>query len=306
MVEATQKTDKPTAPDWAAPVAMLRPHHWVKNLLVFVPLGAAHMADPTAWIAAGLTFLCFSAVVSAGYIANDLIDREADRAHAEKSRRAIASGRVAPGVAVLVGLVLASAGLGVSAVALPTGVAAILALYLAGTLAYSRLLKRLLVIDISMIAGLLVLRLFAGGEAAHIAISHWLLAFAVFFFLGLAAVKRLAELTTTEAPGGTALPGRAYRVGDEAALTAIAAGAGFVSVLVMALYINDATAMGGYGRPEWMWGICAILAYWIARTVLLACRGEIAQDPVVFGLTDVASWIAVVLMGACLALAAFG
>lgn len=306
MVEAAARSSDTERQGRAAPLAMLRPHHWVKNLLIFVPLAAAHLADAAAWIAALITFVCFSAIVSAGYVANDLADRAADRAHPEKAHRAIAAGRVAPGIARASAVALAAAGLGAAALALPMAVALILALYLAGTLAYSLVLKRLLALDIVTIAGLLVLRLFAGGEAAAVQISHWLLAFALFFFLGLAAVKRLAELTSGGAPIGTRLPGRAYRVGDEPALTAIAAGCGFVSVLVLALYISDAAAAGAYGRPEWLWGICLILAYWIGRAILLACRGEIAQDPVVFGLTDLASWIAMGLIAACLTLAALG
>ncbi|MEM7189035.1 MAG: UbiA family prenyltransferase [Pseudomonadota bacterium] len=284
-------------------VSMLRPHHWVKNLLIFVPLGAAHANDLATWWAANLCFVCFCAVVSAGYIANDLMDLHADRSHARKSQRAVASGLISKRQAVLVAIGLATAGLGLGAMLLPLGVAFALTLYLAGTLAYSWRLKRVLMLDIATIAGLHLVRLFAGGEAAAIEISHWLLAFALFFFLGLAAVKRLAELTSTAATHGSILPGRAYRGGDEPALLAIAAGAGFVSILVMALFLNDVAATGAYAEPTFLWGICIVLAVWIGRVIILAARGQIAQDPIVFGLTDFGSWLALAIIANCFALA---
>jgi len=154
------------------------------------------------------------------------------------------------------------------------------------TTAYSLALKRRVVIDICVLAGLYTLRIIAGGVATGLTLSVWILAFSIFFFFALAAVKRQAELVDSGRRGKLAASGRGYAVEDLPVISMMAIGAGYVSVLVMALYVNAPSTQELYTRPEALWGICCVLLYWISRTVLLAHRGQMHDDPVVYAAKD--------------------
>ena len=149
-----------------------------------------------------------------------------------------------------------------------------------------------------MLALLYTLRIIAGAAVTGIALSMWLLSFSVFLFLSLAAVKRLSELVYIETEGGRGrAAGRAYTVEDRPVIAMIATSAGFLSVLVLALYIDSPEVAAMYARPEILWGLGLGLLYWIIRTVLLAHRGLVDQDPVVFALTDRVSRLTGVFVG---------
>jgi len=167
------------------------------------------------------------------------------------------------------------------------------------TTAYSLDLKRRTVIDICTLASLYTLRIVAGGAAAGIPLSVWLLAFSLFFFLSLAAVKRQAELIDTAKRGKLDVSGRGYQVDDLPLITQIAISAGYVSVLVMALYVNSPAVIDLYTYPIALWGVCLILLYWITRIVMITHRGRMDDDPVVFGAKDRVSQICFVVMLAC-------
>lgn len=264
----------------------LRPHQWLKNLLVFLPALAAHDLAPATLAAALLAFLAFSLVASGVYVLNDLLDLAADRAHPRKRRRPFASGAVpiAQGGPMAAGLLLAGLLAGAA-----TGSAAFLGtllLYWLLTLAYSLVLKRRLVIDICALAGLYTLRVMAGGAATGLPLSPWLVAFSIFVFLALAAVKRQAELVDGLASGRDRAAGRAYRSEDLPVVATMALAAGYVAVLVLALYVDSVQAGGLYGRPELLWGACPVLLYWLSRMVMLAHRGQMHDDPVVFAVQD--------------------
>jgi 4-hydroxybenzoate polyprenyltransferase len=271
-----------------AALALLRPHQWVKNLLVFVALVASHRWGQADALAAALQqFIAFCLVASAVYAVNDVLDREADAAHPGKRHRPVASGALAPAAALGLGAVLAVTG---AAIAWPLGLDAFaaLCLYALLALAYCTVLKRLLWADVLALAALYVLRVIAGAFAIVVVPSPWLLAFAGFLFGGLAALKRYGDLRQHEGGG---LPGRAYTAADQAPLLAIGGACGVVAVLVLALYVNSPDVRVLYTRPHWIWLLCPLLLYWLARLWSVAARARLDADPIVFALRDVASWV---------------
>ncbi len=269
-----------------APLRALRPHQWAKNLLVFLPLVGAHrLGDRAALQDALLAFVAFDLVASAAYVVNDLRDVEADRAHPEKRHRPFAAGALAPWHgAALVGLLLAGAA--ALAALLPGTFALLLAGYLVASLAYSFGLKRQVALDVLLLAGLYTARMFAGGFATGVPVSEWLASFAMFLFLSLAFAKRASELVRSE----RALPGRGYRPEDAQVVFSMGIAAGYLSVLVLALYVSSQDVRRLYARPAWLWGLCPLLLYWVSRLWVRARRGEVHHDPLIFALRDPVTW----------------
>ena len=273
----------------------LRPHQWAKNVLVFVPMLTAHRLEGEVFALSLMAFIAFSLVASAVYLLNDLLDLGADRAHPRKRARPFAAGALPLAQGGLMVPALVAAGLTV-ALPLGAGFVAVLGLYLVVTTAYSLYFKRQMVIDICVLAGLYTLRIFAGGEATGIVLSEWLLAFSIFVFFALAAVKRQAELVDGAAAGKSRPRGRGYEVDDLPMVSVMAMAAGYVSVLVMALYVTSPEVAALYSAPQALWGICLVQLYWISRVVLLTHRGQMHDDPVVFALRDRVSLACVFLV----------
>ncbi|OCX66815.1 prenyltransferase [Thioclava sp. SK-1] len=273
----------------------MRPHQWLKNLLVFIPMLTAHDIAVLTFMQSLMAFLSFSLVASSVYVLNDLLDLGADRAHPRKRRRPFASGalRIQDGtwmapVLLLVGACLAWL---VSWTFLGTMV-----LYYIVTMAYSLMLKRQLIVDICTLAVLYTMRIAAGAAATGLPLSVWLLAFSIFFFFSLAAVKRQAELVDGKASGKSKAHGRGYMIEDLPIVTNMAISSGFVSVLVMALYVNSPQVTVFYNQPAALWGICLVLLYWLSRMVMITHRGKMHDDPVVFAAKDRVSQICALLM----------
>jgi 4-hydroxybenzoate polyprenyltransferase/phosphoserine phosphatase len=275
----------------------LRPHQWAKNLLVFLPMLAAHRLDAATLGQSALAFLAFSLIASAIYLLNDLLDLDADRAHPRKRHRPFAAGRLSLAQGGLAVPGLLAAGLACAAV-LGLDFLGVMLGYIVVTTAYSMSLKRKMVIDICVLAGLYTLRIFAGGAATGIELSVWLLAFSIFLFFALAAVKRQAELVDLVAAGRETVRGRGYGVEDLPIVSGMAIASGYVSVLVMALYLTSPEVKALYDAPHLLWGICLVLLYWISRVVMLTHRGQMHDDPVVFALRDRTSRICVLLVAA--------
>lgn len=263
----------------------LRPHQWLKNLLLFLPLLAAHELGPLAMAQAILAFISFGLVASSVYVLNDLLDLPSDRAHPRKRNRPFASGRLALRHGSWLAPGLLGTGIALGAF-LGWTFLAVLGVYYVTTTAYSLWLKRLPVVDICTLAALYTLRIAAGAAATSIPISIWLMAFAIFFFFSLAAVKRQAELVDAIKAGRDLNARRGYRAEDLPLVMMMAVGAGYVSILVMALYVNSLAVTALYSMPEVLFGICAVLLFWISRVVMLAHRGEMHDDPVVFAARD--------------------
>lgn len=269
----------------------LRPHQWSKNVLVFVPvLTSLSLFRPPALVAGALAFVAFSLCASAIYVVNDLVDLASDRAHPEKRRRPFASGQLplSAGPPLAVGLLVAS--FSMAALTLPPAFPLALLAYLAATLLYSFVIKSRLMIDVITLACLYTVRVHAGGVATGIVVSEWLMAFSVFFFLSLAFVKRYVELQRApepprERPEAT-LKGRGYRVSDIELIETMGPTAGYLSVLVLALYLQSDAVRELYRSPRLLWPICVLLLYWISRIWFLAKRRELPGDPVSFALRD--------------------
>lgn len=295
QVTDVERVITPSRPGLKTYLKGLRVHQWLKNLLVFVPLIAAHAWDSTAGVqAALLAFLAFSLCASAVYVLNDLVDLEADRRHVRKRQRPFASGLIPIWQGSLMIPVLLAGALGF-ATALPASFIMVLAFYFCLTLAYSLVLKRRVIVDVLMLAGLYTLRVIAGGAATGIVPSFWLLAFSMFIFLSLAVVKRYSELLITLQQHKDQPAGRGYTVQDLPVLMSIGTGSGMVAVLVFALYINNPEITDIYSNPLWLWLVPPLLLYWVSRLWMKAHRGEVDDDPVVFAVRDWQSLLVVAL-----------
>lgn len=276
-------------------LAALRPHQWLKNVLVFVPLFASQSFTGMHIIQAVLAFMAFSLVSSSGYVLNDLMDLRADRAHPRKCKRPLAAGRVPIAHGTMMVPLLLVAGL-LTALLGGTGLLGVIFGYFVLTTVYSTWLKQRAVADIGTLAGLYTLRIIAGGVATGLGLSVWLLAFSMFFFFALAAVKRLAELVDLEKRGIRTAKRRGYHVDDAPLISQMTTASGYISVLVLALYLNTFAVQRLYTAPWMLWGICLVLMYWISRVVLVTHRGKMEDDPIVYAIRDRTSLICILLV----------
>lgn len=301
--------------DQAAPVKVflkaIRLHQWAKNTLIFVPLLLAHSwTRPNAFgalLGALIAFFSFGLCASATYIVNDLLDLEADRKHHTKRRRAFASGNLSAitGVGIVVIFLLTSLLLALALPSLvarsgaplvsPRGMVAWLCIYAVTTTAYSFVLKRIVLMDVIVLSLLYTIRIFTGSAASGIPVSNWLAGFSVFFFLSLAFVKRFAELENLKMRDEAPSNGRGYIVSDIEQLRSFGTAAGYASVVVLMLYINNLD-LKLYHHPTRLWLLLPVLLMWISQLWLLASRGELNEDPVVYAITDKRSLLLGVLL----------
>ena len=265
-----------------------RVHQWAKNVLIFVPLLLAHSLNTRSLLEALTAFVCFSLCASSTYIVNDLLDIEADRRHPRKRRRPFAAGDLQAKTGVLLSAALLALSFVLAAI-LSAKFLGFLLLYLVSTLSYSLYLKRIVLVDVVLLAGLYTLRLLAGAAACTIAISPWLAGFSIFLFLSLAFVKRFAELQNIRAAGQVPSNGRGYLLSDTEQMRSFGTASAYASVVVFSLYISGRDVTGLYAHPQRMWLITPIMILWISRVWLLASRGELDEDPVIFAVTDRAS-----------------
>ena len=266
-------------------IKAIRIHQWAKNILIFVPLLLAHDLRFATVTSAVLAFFCFSLVASATYIVNDLLDVEADRRHPGKRRRPFASGDLSA-IAGLEIVVLFLALSLIGARLLPPLFLAWLLVYLACTLAYSIYLKRVPLVDVLVLSGLYTVRLLVGGAATDTTISQWLAGFSVFLFFSLALVKRFAELENLRASASQPRNGRGYLLSDIEQLRAFGTASAYAAVVIFSIYISSRDVMTHYARPNRLWLAVPLLLLWLSRIWLLASRGELNEDPVVFAFTD--------------------
>ena len=297
----------PPPPRAAALLKALRPHQWVKNLLLFLPLVAAHqLSDGPRLLAVALAFGVFSLTASAVYLLNDLLDLPADRAHPRKRHRPFAAGTLPLAWGALLSPLLLLTAIGLSLWFLPPLFTLILVGYTLLTTAYSFGLKRKPVVDVLLLAALYTVRVIAGAAAVAIVPSFWLLAFSLFIFLSLALAKRYTELDGLRQRGELTAAGRGWHVDDLPLVQSLGTGAGLAAVLVLALYIDSAPARQLYATPQVLWLVCPLLLYWISRLWFKTHRGEMHDDPVVFALRDRVSLATGALTAASVLLASLG
>lgn len=265
----------------------LRVHQYAKNALIFVPLAASHQLFDLSNITTALTAFCmFSLCASTVYLLNDLLDLEDDRHHKTKCRRPFASGALDVRFGVVLCPVILSIVIVLSLLLLPIEFFAVLVVYYVATLLYSFKLKRMVMVDVITLATLYTVRIVAGSAALDLTLSFWLLAFSMFIFLSLALVKRYAELNELKLSGISKVRGRGYHPSDLELLSSLGASSGYLSVLVLALYINDSNTAALYKDPTYIWLACPLLLYWVSRTWMITHRGHMHDDPVVFALKD--------------------
>lgn len=296
-VESEIKREVQVSRTW---LKALRLHQWAKNALIFVPLLASHrLLEPQLLLNGLLAFLFFGLCASSVYILNDLLDLEDDRHHATKRRRPFASGALSIQSGLLAFPALLLIGFVGAALLLPWKFSLALAAYYLLTLAYSFWLKRRMAVDVIVLAMLYTSRIIAGTFAFGVKLTFWMLAFSMFIFLSLALVKRYAELREARMKGKSQKTrGRGYYPDDLEMISSLGAASGYLSVMVLALYIQDATTAAMYQYPQLIWLACPLLLFWITRVWMLTHRGLMHDDPVVFAIKDRAS----LMIGVCFAL----
>jgi len=264
----------------------LRVHQWLKNLLLFVPLLAAHQIGNAQSLGLLIiAFLSFSLCASSVYITNDLLDLESDRIHPRKRFRPFASAKLSVLHGVIAAPLLISASFLLGAV-VGLDFLIVLLVYLLMTVTYSFNLKRLVLVDCLTLATLYTMRIIAGAAAVSVSLSFWLLAFSIFIFLSLAFLKRYAELLVQSSEGKNSAHGRGYLVTDAPLLQALGVSSGYISTLVIALYLRSENVMSLYAQPLAIWLLIPILLFWVSWVWLKSSRGEMHDDPIVFAAKD--------------------
>lgn len=275
-------------------IKQLRPHQWVKNMLVFLPMIAGHQIFSfKTLLSGGFAFAGFSLAASFVYVLNDLLDLPSDRNHHTKKNRPFASGNLS----IKWGLLLLPTLLGLSlaiASLLPLAFGGLIVGYILLNLAYSLYLKQSVIVDIIILSLMYTLRIYAGSAATSIPVSEWLLSFSTLFFFSLACVKRYTEIIRSKTK--ITIDGRGYRQVDHSMISSLGVGSGLISVLIILLYLQGNEVRSLYTFPQYLWFATPVLLFWVSRIWVLANRDEIHDDPVVFAVKDKVSWLCLVVL----------
>lgn len=269
----------------------LRPHQWLKNFLIFIPLLAAHQVNYQNIFLSILMFVSFSFVASSVYIFNDIIDVNADKAHPRKKLRPFASGKIKINQGKIFGLLVLATGVIFGFFFINKLFVQLICIYFVISSLYSLFLKQVIVIDICILAILYTMRILVGGLVLNIDLSVWLLAFSLFFFFSLAAIKRQAELVDLLKRKKFKSANRGYKTKDLPILSTCSLAAGYISVLIMAFYVNSPEVAQLYSQPLSLWGICFVLLFWITKISIVTQRGLMHDDPIVYAVKDFLSHV---------------
>lgn len=282
----------------------MRPHQWLKNVLIF-PALLLSLPTATPFIALQFVwaFVAMSLLASGTYLLNDIADLDADRAHHTKCNRPLAAGFLPVRTAWIAALGLCAAGIAIGFwIGLRSGMT--IAGYLTLTLAYSYFLKRYALLDVLVIALLFTTRILVGMMIISPELSYWLLNFSVFLFTSLALMKRDAELVNMRARDQNQSLGRGYVAVDREFVFTIGVATAVASQVIFALFVSSLIENGRqYSSPFFLWIAQFFLGYWLLRLWLLAHRGQMLEDPIVFTMRDPISLIAIVAVGLLTALA---
>jgi 4-hydroxybenzoate polyprenyltransferase len=218
------------------------------------------------------------------------MDLEADRKHQTKKNRPLAAGTLPiPWGIMLVPLLLILSY--AFAAQTNTDFIIVLTTYLVLTTAYSLYLKPIALLDVITLTSLYTIRIIAGAMAIAVPMSYWLLAFSMFIFLSLALIKRFSELNNLSQQGEVKSEARGYHIDDLPAVSLFGISSGYISIMVMVLYIHDLHAGELYSKPDWLWFVAVAILYWISHMWLLSFRGKMNEDPVLFAIHDKTSYI---------------
>ena len=283
-----------------AAIHAIRPRQWVKNILVFVPLLVGHEVDNLPKMLLSVqAFAVFCLVASSVYIVNDMFDLQADRRHERKKARPFASGTLPVVYAPIIVAIALLLGISISVAWLPSNFLAVIGVYLVLNVLYTFWLKSKLVVDVILLSVMYNLRVFSGGVACEIPVSHWLFAFGMFIFTSLAFAKRHSELLNNEHNGArehSIAKGRGYLIDDLKMISSLGPSSGLIAVLVFILYIQSADVIVLYTNGFFLLCIGPLLLYWIARLWIVAGRGELHEDPISFAVKDWRSWVIAALV----------
>ncbi len=281
----------------------IRIHQWAKNILIFTALILSHSWFNTEALTSIIfAFFSFSFAASSIYIINDLIDLEADRKHATKKNRPLAAGHLSIPLALMIVPVLLLLSFGLAS-QINENFISILIIYLVLTITYSLILKPIALLDVITLTSLYTIRIIAGAIAIAVPLSYWLLAFSMFIFLSLALIKRFSELKNLSQLGETSAASRGYHVNDLPAVSLFGISSGYISTLILVLYTHDLQASTLYTQPDWLWFVAIAVLYWISRMWLLAFRGQMNEDPVLFAIHDRTSYFVTLFIAISLFLA---
>lgn len=276
--------------EYASLIRAMRPHQYAKNGLIFVPLLTSHEFTPAAFLSALLAFLAFCLCASGVYLLNDLLDLQADRGHPTKRLRPFAAGQLPLTLGLALVPLLTISAFAIASL-LPLQFPLLLMIYLAGTALYSFSLKKMMIVDVVVLAILYTIRIFAGAAAINVVVSEWLFTFSLMIFAALALIKRHIELAARLDKGLADPSNRDYKLADLPIIAALAAAAGMNSITVLALYVSSPEVARLYSHPHVLWGLCPLFLYWTSRTLMLAHRRLMDDDPITFALRDRRSWI---------------
>tara|TARA_B100001057_G_C22861191_1_gene954562 strand:- start:2116 stop:2985 length:870 start_codon:yes stop_codon:yes gene_type:complete len=276
-------------------IHILRPHHWVKNILIFIPLLASHEINDLTLKNSIFAFIAFSLIASCGYIFNDMVDLKSDKINPYKKKRPLASGKVTKSQCKLIIIFLLFAVTLIS-VQINLKFLCTVIIYFLLTVIYSIILKKKIILDIIVLSIFYTIRIFAGSQATDILISTWLFTFSIFIFFSLAAVKRQIELVYLVKIKKTNVKGRGYKVTNLPIITMMAICSGYLSIVILAFYINSDEVIKLYSSPYFLWGVCFVLLYWITRIIFTASSGLMHLDPIIYASKDKISYICLIII----------
>mgnify|MGYP001215649243 CR=1 FL=1 len=274
---------------------IIRPHQWVKNILVFVPMLMSHNFNINNFILSTKAFIIFSLVASSIYVVNDIVDIKSDQKHPYKKNRPLAAGLININQCkylILFLLIFCAFFL----IDINKNFLILIISYFIISNLYSFFFKKYVIIDLLILASLYTIRIIGGGFIADISVSIWLLSFSIFFFLSLAAIKRQIEIINFKKIKKEKISGRGYIVGDQKIINMIAISSGYISILVLVLYINSPQVISLYSFPNILWGMCLVMLFWISRIIFMSNRKKIEDDPIVYAIKDGVSYICLLLI----------
>jgi 4-hydroxybenzoate polyprenyltransferase len=286
---------------WLRSIRLL---HWTKNLLVLLPVLLAHSTHWAAWRDSLAGFFLFGGCASGLYILNDLLDLHSDRLHPAKSKRPLAAGEFSLRAGIIQSTLLTGSSLLV-AILVDRRFAATLFVYALLTVAYSWKLKKIPLLDVFVLSSFYTIRIWSGGLISGTPVSDWLMAFSLFFFLSLAMAKRHSELQCATKLVEDGNSGRGYVMRDRELLAMLGIGSSFAAVVILCLYARSPEVSALYGTPAQLLWLCPVVLYWLSRVWLLAGRGELDHDPVLFAVRDRTSWVLAAVAVSILVLGGF-
>tara|TARA_B100001093_G_scaffold469659_1_gene490555 strand:+ start:886 stop:1779 length:894 start_codon:yes stop_codon:yes gene_type:complete len=274
---------------------IIRPHQWVKNVLVFTPLLMSHNFDFNNLILSTKAFIIFSLIASSIYVINDIVDLKSDQNHPFKKYRPLAAKLITVNHCKILILILLAL---VTVLLLNVNkefIMVIISYFILSNL-YTFFFKKIIIIDLLILSLLYTSRILGGGYIADTSTSLSLLLFSVFFFTSLAAVKRLTELVNIIRFKKKKIHGREYTIKHKKMIYWIAILTGWISILVLIFHINSPVVIKQYSFPDILWIICFVMLFWILRIIYVSNKGQIKDDPIVYAISDKISYLCLVII----------